>query len=174
MDLTSFYPNGKLCFINICFDFTNSLNCFCRVNWEESVVNTDETSPSIVVPNNTVQLLNNNSMNQTESEQDAVESKRQTFLMIYTCIMVFGTVFYVGRSFSFFRMCLRISINLHDMIFRSVTRAKMCFFNNNPSGRILNRFAGDINVIDSLLPNNMVGVLDVRIIISFLHTKAIP
>lgn len=102
-------------------------------------------------------IVNSSTNNNTES----VIHEREHFLIIYTCIMVIGTVFFLARSFSFFRMCLRISINLHDMIFRGISRAKMIFFNNNPSGRILNRFARDINNVDSLLPNIMVDVLDV-------------
>lgn len=47
------------------------------------------------------------------------------------------------------------------MIFRGISRAKMIFFNNNPSGRILNRFARDINNVDTLLPNVMFDVCDV-------------
>lgn len=49
------------------------------------------------------------------------------------------------------------------MLFRGVTRAKMLFFNNNPSGRILNRFARDIYNVDSLLPESMFEVFDVSI-----------
>lgn len=99
--------------------------------------------------------------NSSTNNSDSVTHQREIYLIIYTCIMLIGTFCYLCRSFSFFRMCLRISINLHDMIFRGISRAKMIFFNNNPSGRILNRFARDINNVDSLLPNIMVDVLDV-------------
>lgn len=99
------------------------------------------------------------------NDSEAITHERQVYLIIYTCIMVVGAVCYLCRSFSFFRMCLRISINLHDMIFRGISRAKMIFFNNNPSGRILNRFARDINNVDSLLPNIMVDVLDVSVVL---------
>lgn len=64
-------------------------------------------------------------------------------------------------------MCLQISINLHDMIFRGISRAKMIFFNNNPSGRILNRFARDINNVDTLLPNILFDVCDVSTYLRF-------
>lgn len=90
-----------------------------------------------------------------------MKEEREQLLIIYTSIIVLGTICVVCRSFSSFRMCLRISINLHDMIFRGITRAKMTFFHNNPSGRILNRFARDINNIDSLLPSIMIDVLHV-------------
>lgn len=60
--------------------------------------------------------------------------------------------FIFTRTFSFFHICLRVSKNLHDQLFRGVTRATMQFFNNNPSGRILNRFSKDIGAVDSFLP----------------------
>lgn len=93
-------------------------------------------------------------------DQEIVE-ERKNILIIYSVIMVVGTFFYVYRSFSFFNLCLRISINMHDMIFRGITRARMIFFNNNPSGRILNRFARDIGCIDSTLPVVLLDVMDV-------------
>lgn len=58
-------------------------------------------------------------------------------------------------------MCLRISVNLHDMLYQGITRAKMFFFNENPSGRILNRFARDVENVDSVLPHVLADVLDV-------------
>lgn len=44
------------------------------------------------------------------------------------------------------------SRNLHDRMFRGITRAWMSFFNANPSGRILNRFSKDIDTVDTFLP----------------------
>lgn len=105
--------------------------------------------------------VNNITVDVNDSQSNSLRLNREYFLIIYTCIMGVGTVCYTIRSFAFFRMCLKISINLHDLIFRGISRAKMIFFNNNPSGRILNRFSGDINNIDSLLPSIMGDVLDV-------------
>lgn len=90
-----------------------------------------------------------------------MKQNREKFLVIYTCIMALGIVCYLSRSFLFFRMCLQASINLHDMLFRGITRAKMLFFNHNSSGRVLNRFSKDINNVDSSLPVIMLDVLDV-------------
>ncbi|XP_031635556.1 multidrug resistance-associated protein 4-like [Contarinia nasturtii] len=115
------------------------------VNWEEKIIKNNETK----VP-----------LQRTTSNESSIKENREFLIMMYTSIMVIGTICYLCRSFSFYRMCLRISINLHDMIFRGISRAKMIFFNNNPSGRILNRFARDINNVDSLLPNIIVDVLD--------------
>lgn len=56
------------------------------------------------------------------------------------------------RNFSFFQMCIMSSRNLHDCMFRRITKAYMTFFNGNSSGRILNRFSKDIDTVDMMLP----------------------
>lgn len=90
--------------------------------------------------------------------------QREMYLLAYTGLMLLCLIFTVCRSFGFYGMCLRISINLHDMLLRGVTRANMIFFRNNPTGRILNRFAKDINNLDVLLPNTVIDVFDVNLI----------
>lgn len=102
-------------------------------------------------------LSTNNELISSES----ISQKREGFLVVYSCLIVLGVVSYLCRSFSFYYTCLRIATNLHDMIFRCVSRAKMIFFNENPSGRILNRFAKDTYRVDILLPIIMVDVIDV-------------
>lgn len=109
-----------------------------RVNWEESIAASNES-------------------------EEFVKDERDNYILIYTCLIVIGIVLLIIRAFSFFRMCLRISINMHDMIFRSISRAKMLFFNNNPSGRVLNRFSRDMFNVDTLLPNITNDVLTVSV-----------
>lgn len=130
-----------------------------RVDWEEDVAksNSIQTSSMKNITND-----RSSSENQLSENSDSVTRKRELVLIAYTIFMVFATLCYVSRSFLFFRMGIRISINLHDMIFRGITRAKMIFFNMNPSGRILNRFARDINIVDSMLPSCIIYVIDVR------------
>ncbi|XP_050432547.1 probable multidrug resistance-associated protein lethal(2)03659 isoform X2 [Adelges cooleyi] len=75
-----------------------------------------------------------------------------------TCIIVFSTltllmiVATLIRSATFVSVCMSASINLHNRMFNSITRATMYFFNTNSSGRILNRFSKDMGSIDELLP----------------------
>lgn len=69
----------------------------------------------------------------------------------------------VSRSFAFYRMCLRVAVNLHDRLFRGVTRATMWFYNQNSTGRIINRFSKDIGTIDSMLPVVIVDCIQVSI-----------
>lgn len=112
---------------------------FLRSNWEERVaVNSTDTTQS-----------------------DDVEKSRLTYIITYAILMAIATYVYVHRTFAFFFMCLRASMKLHDKLFRGVTRAAMFFYNNNPSGRILNRFSRDISNIDTLLPPSLIDCLSV-------------
>lgn len=84
---------------------------------------------------------------------------REQYLMIYTGAMAIMLCLSLNRSFSFFYLCVRASISLHDRLFRGITRATMYFFNTNPSGRILNRFSRDIGCIDVFLPCAMMDCI---------------
>lgn len=80
---------------------------------------------------------------------------------IYAGLIGFLVFFMISRSFAFYRMCLRISLTLHDMLYQGVTRTKMLFFHQNATGRILNRFSKDIGNIDSALPVIVVDCIEV-------------
>ncbi|GFG33086.1 hypothetical protein Cfor_12110, partial [Coptotermes formosanus] len=86
---------------------------------------------------------------------------RETFIYIYAAVTLGTIVITLMRSFAFFSVCMRASVNLHDLMFRSITRATMYFFNTNPSGRILNRFSKDMGAIDEMLPAAMVDCLQI-------------
>lgn len=59
--------------------------------------------------------------------------------------VVFGTTtLYVG--------CLLASQLLHDSMLKTIMHAKMSFFNVTPIGRVLNRVAKDVDIIDITLP----------------------
>lgn len=92
---------------------------------------------------------------------DNENESRTNYIVTYGILMAAATYVYVHRTFAFFMMCLRASIKLHDKLFRGVTRATMFFYNNNPSGRILNRFSRDINNIDTLLPPSLIDCISV-------------
>lgn len=97
----------------------------------------------------------------SEKDSKPIIADRETYVITYTCLTIFGTLCFLGHSFTFYQMCLRISVNLHDLMFRAISRAKMLFFNMNPSGRILNRFSRNIDSVDGALPNAMNNVIDV-------------
>lgn len=59
--------------------------------------------------------------------------------------VVFGTTtLYIG--------CLCASQLLHDSMLKTIMHAKMSFFNVTPIGRVLNRVAKDVDIIDTTLP----------------------
>lgn len=89
-------------------------------------------------------------------------SERDLYMLTYAILIAIAVTLFVYRSFAFFQMFLRASINLHDKLFRGIACANMQFFNSNPSGRILNRFAGDINNLDTILPQVAIDCADVR------------
>ncbi|ODN02105.1 Multidrug resistance-associated protein 4 [Orchesella cincta] len=81
-----------------------------------------------------------------------IESSRTFQAYIYSGLV--GTLFIVSliRTAAFLNMCLNSSVTLHKRLFQGVLRAKMRFFELNPAGRILNRFAKDIGTIDDMAP----------------------
>ncbi|CAL8104285.1 unnamed protein product [Orchesella dallaii] len=74
------------------------------------------------------------------------------YLYVYTGIVVAIFVLTKFRAIYFFMFCIKISINVHNKMFVSLVRAPMKFFDDNPSGRVMNRFTKDIGAMDELLP----------------------
>lgn len=48
--------------------------------------------------------------------------------------------------------CLKAARVLHDQLLNSVLHLPMSFFDTNPSGRIINRFSKEVDVLDSVMP----------------------
>ena len=80
-----------------------------------------------------------------------ITSERDNVL-IYTGLTALLFFFYFGRIMSSYFLCLNCSIALQNKIFKALVRARMSFFENNPIGRILNRFTKDIGTIDQFIP----------------------
>ncbi|XP_011877731.1 PREDICTED: probable multidrug resistance-associated protein lethal(2)03659 [Vollenhovia emeryi] len=81
---------------------------------------------------------------------------------ILTAMTIFVTLI---RSWTFFWMCMRASINLHDRMFRSISRATMRFFNTNTSGRVLNRFSKDMGAVDEMLPTALIDCVQIGLVL---------
>lgn len=73
-------------------------------------------------------------------------------IVIYSSLIAVLFVCAILRSVTFFAICMRASIRLHNRIFVRLLRAPIAFFDSNPAGRILNRFAKDLGVIDEKIP----------------------
>ncbi|KYN37378.1 hypothetical protein ALC56_08282 [Trachymyrmex septentrionalis] len=76
---------------------------------------------------------------------------RDSMLYIYTAMIAAIILLWLFQTIVYFNVCMWSSINLHSAMFRSILRATMYFYSTNPAGRILNRFARDINIVDLLL-----------------------
>lgn len=53
---------------------------------------------------------------------------------------------------------LQATTNMHNAMVKGVIRAKILFYDSNPSGRIIQRFSKDIGIMDNALPLLLVFV----------------
>lgn len=56
------------------------------------------------------------------------------------------------------KMQVRGTVNLHNKLLQRVLHLPASFFDTNPSGRILNRFSRDTDIMDSVLPTTLFQV----------------
>lgn len=70
-----------------------------------------------------------------------------TVSSVVVCNFIQGVLFAI--------VTLRASRALHDRVFASVLRAKMSWFDTQPTGRILSRFSSDLDQIDVMLPPSL-------------------
>nr|XP_023014259.1 probable multidrug resistance-associated protein lethal(2)03659 isoform X1 [Leptinotarsa decemlineata]XP_023014260.1 probable multidrug resistance-associated protein lethal(2)03659 isoform X1 [Leptinotarsa decemlineata]XP_023014262.1 probable multidrug resistance-associated protein lethal(2)03659 isoform X1 [Leptinotarsa decemlineata] len=98
-------------------------------------------------------------------DNKAVEGFYTTYncIYIYSAIISLVIVLTICRSISFFRMCMKASIRLHNNMFAKVCNATMFFFNTNPSGRILNRFSKDMGCIDEVVPLCLIDTMQIAL-----------
>lgn len=133
-------------------------SCFCRVSQEEKrKIYGDSVLPTVPSNETSWSLLN------------VFASFQSHLLPSQTCVYVYSVliagIFIVAiiRSVSFYNVCVHASQNLHDNMFRGIITTTMRFFNLNPSGRILNRFAKDLGVIDELLPRVLLDAIQTNL-----------
>lgn len=73
-------------------------------------------------------------------------------MYMYIGLVCATVVACVGRSLWIMYALLAASSKLHDHMLLAVMRAPISFFVANPVGRIINRFAMDVGLVDSQLP----------------------
>lgn len=74
------------------------------------------------------------------------------YLGIYFALGLLFAILTFWRSVWYLRLALRASESLHRKMLNGVLRAPMSFFETTPIGRIISRFARDVNAVDQLLP----------------------
>ncbi|GFT55310.1 hypothetical protein NPIL_228742 [Nephila pilipes] len=86
-------------------------------------------------------------------EDDATRIVNTPFnLSVYAGLVFIVFLLSLLRTTTFFQMCMKASRTLHNKMFRCVLRSPVSFFDSNPVGRVLNRFAKDVGVIDETMP----------------------
>ncbi|XP_011871334.1 PREDICTED: probable multidrug resistance-associated protein lethal(2)03659 [Vollenhovia emeryi] len=89
---------------------------------------------------------------------------RDSMLYMYSAMMVAIILLWQFQTIVYFNVCMWSSINLHSAMFRSILRATMYFYSTNPAGRILNRFARDINIIDLMMSMSLFDIITIGLI----------
>ena len=84
--------------------------------------------------------------------QSGDPSRRNEYLTIYGVLGSISSVFVMISSFTFASGGLSAAKKIHNAMLKNILRAPMYFFDTNPKGRILNRFAKDTDSIDSSIP----------------------
>jgi hypothetical protein len=82
------------------------------------------------------------------SEKEARNKQYNIFLLTIICIALVSS--FIGKIISN-KIFMSINRRLHDRIVKRVLNANIRFFEENPQGRILNRFSKDIATLDNLV-----------------------
>ncbi|XP_071733419.1 ABC transporter C family member 13-like [Rutidosis leptorrhynchoides] len=107
----------------------------------------------------------------------ALENHPTSFYLVILCIFCSANSFLtLVRAFSFAYGGLRAAIQVHNNLLKKLVDAPIAFYDQTPSGRILNRLSSDLYTIDDSLPfilnillANFVGLLGIVIILSFVQ-----
>ena len=87
------------------------------------------------------------------------EGNNDYYLTIYAVLGVATLVIALVRSLAVARALATAAEYLHVQLLASILRAPMSFFDQNPSGRVLNRFAKDMDQVDTQLQRTVPGFL---------------
>ncbi|XP_037789915.1 canalicular multispecific organic anion transporter 2-like [Penaeus monodon] len=109
--------------------------------WSTKTLEDDE------ITDNVTDIMSNATSNTTEDGFNKTQ-----FLAGYGGFGLGQSLFYYMGSFLIWTGCMRAGIRIHHRVLDNVLRLPMSFFDTNPSGRIMNRFSKDVDVLDSLLP----------------------
>ncbi|KAK2023512.1 ABC transporter [Colletotrichum zoysiae] len=88
----------------------------------------------------------------------AMDKDTLFYLGVYVGISAFSAVLGTGRFFYFFVMSFKASRSMFEGITGTVLRTPLRWLDTVPTGRILNRFTADFNVIDNRLGMDLSGV----------------
>uniref|UniRef100_A0A0P6J763 Canalicular multispecific organic anion transporter 1 n=1 Tax=Heterocephalus glaber TaxID=10181 RepID=A0A0P6J763_HETGA len=82
-------------------------------------------------------------------------SQRDMRIGVYGALGVAQAIFVVIASIWSVYGCIYASKTLHRQLLINILHAPMNFFDTTPTGRIVNRFSGDISTVDETLPQTL-------------------
>ncbi|KAI2473959.1 Putative multidrug resistance-associated protein lethal(2)03659-like [Diabrotica virgifera virgifera] len=90
---------------------------------------------------------------------------RPKIITYYSMLTVGTIIIAVVKSVYFLTFLTIAARKLHDLMFSNIINATMNFFDNIPSGRILNRFSKDLGTVDEYLPSILVDVIEIGLLL---------
>lgn len=99
------------------------------------------------------------------------------YLGIYFLLGVLYGLFTFIRSLQFLYLCINSSVNMFALLLTHILCLPKSFFDTNPSGRILNRFSRDTDIMDATLPQSLIqfagciAILFANIIVIAIATR---
>ncbi|XP_039119671.1 LOW QUALITY PROTEIN: ABC transporter C family member 13 [Dioscorea cayenensis subsp. rotundata] len=105
----------------------------------------------------------------------AGETESITFYLVGLCIFgIVNSLLTLVRAFSFAYGGLHAAVQVHTELLSKIVDAPVHFFDQNPSGRILNRLSSDLYMIDDSLPfilnillANFFSLLGIVVVLSY-------
>ncbi|XP_014222079.1 multidrug resistance-associated protein 1 isoform X4 [Trichogramma pretiosum] len=101
-------------------------------------------------------------------------SYRDMYLGVYGALGLGQATFVLLAQLTMVSGCLRCSYLLHYKLLFGILHSPIGFFDTTPSGRILNRFGKDVDIVDNVLPPNirawlfcLVTVIATLVVISY-------
>lgn len=73
------------------------------------------------------------------------------FLWVFVGIIIFTVLISIARSVLYFQICLNTCEVLFGNVLTRTIKSPMSFFERTPHGRLMNRFAKDMNYIEEVL-----------------------
>lgn len=83
--------------------------------------------------------------------------------MLYSVFFLVTVLLLFGRGSMFMTLALRAARGLHNQAFSRIMGCSIRFFDTQPVGRILNRFAKDMAYVDELLPETTFDFLQLAL-----------
>jgi ATP-binding cassette subfamily C (CFTR/MRP) protein 1 len=103
-------------------------------------------------------LLSNLTLRRWSSASEDGEDKSLHFLLVYGGFCLLGTLAGLISALLIWVFCgLKSARHLHDQMLNALLHAPLSFFQLNPTGRTLNLFTKDTNVLDQVIPRVIQG-----------------